>query len=826
MFFKSRRFFVWFISLMVVVAAYLLYSQISETPSIKIDTSIKSPGAAVDFDKEIGKIGDVGVGSVRKAKYIHLNENKEIDREFGFEKLLHKTGDEWDLEKPFINIFRPNLKCYVTSDRGNVQVETTVSGRPEPKDSTLSGNVVIHIVPEDSDSTPESFIYLDDITYISERSYFTTEGPVRFVSADVNMRGRGLEMVYNDVRGRLEFLRIIHLDSMNLKQYSNTASAPSSPAITADTTLVTPTQGKTQKPSEPAAATAVKQKPTTSKAQDQTEQYYRCILSRNVKIDSPEQLIFAYDKVFANNLLFSNAPDEKSTEADEAAKASGKTAQKSVTAERPRAPVTVADNTNEDSTTAVKPDEPDESPQQLDDTIITCDNGILILPMASLETNKNYAKLESQASAIEDRTFENLGKNDGRTTFVARRIDYDAITEDIIAPGSSELTFYTKDQTAGQSTGTNVPVTITAQKQTRFLAVSNQAIFEGDCFCEMPQKNLGDEQNYTLSSPKITVNFSQDKSKQQTDLLDVYAAGPVELTFYTDNLFNDQSSEAPLPVKVTAQKHLKFLPASNQVVFEGDSVCTMLRQHPAFLQKYTLSAPKLTIDLAEDKNDQTAGPAGGIEHLTAEGGIVRLASVKTAEGKMLGGVELKCRKFDYDTPRQTLLATGPGTIAIDNSKATVSEQSTEKKFSMQEPCYAIVRDFKTLEYFVDANQIVIDAGKQALLIDYFPVVNGQYGRQSAFTARHMVINLTETADSGSELSSLTATGGITYDDQDKQFVGSRLYYDANDSVMTVNGDKSQPCLLNGAMVDAIRYDLKTGKINAKIIAPGTLQQIK
>ena len=48
MFFKSRRFVIWFISLMVIVAAFLLYSRISETPPIKVDTSIKSPGTAVD----------------------------------------------------------------------------------------------------------------------------------------------------------------------------------------------------------------------------------------------------------------------------------------------------------------------------------------------------------------------------------------------------------------------------------------------------------------------------------------------------------------------------------------------------------------------------------------------------------------------------------------------------------------------------------------------------------------------------------------------------------------------------------------------------------
>ena len=183
--FRLRKFYVWLVSLGAVFVIYLLYSQISETPQIDIDTGAGltdsvSESNVGELGSGIGRIGDVGVGTVRKARYTHLNENKEIDREFGFEKLLHEIGDEWDIEKPYMNIFQRNFKCYLTADKGTVRVETA-AGRPSPKNGTLTGNVVIHILPEDSSDIKESFIYLDDVVFISEKSQFSTDGPVKFV---------------------------------------------------------------------------------------------------------------------------------------------------------------------------------------------------------------------------------------------------------------------------------------------------------------------------------------------------------------------------------------------------------------------------------------------------------------------------------------------------------------------------------------------------------------------------------------------------------------------------------------------------------------------
>jgi len=164
---KSRKLYVWLISAGVILAIYLLYNWISKTGPIEIDTGAKFADTVAEsdrgeFDDEIGMIGDVGVGTVQKAKYTHLNAEKQVDREFGFEKLLHVEGDEWEIEKPYMNIFRHNLKCYITADEGKVQVEDAV-GRATPKDATLTGNVVIHISPEVGSNVQESFIYLDDV---------------------------------------------------------------------------------------------------------------------------------------------------------------------------------------------------------------------------------------------------------------------------------------------------------------------------------------------------------------------------------------------------------------------------------------------------------------------------------------------------------------------------------------------------------------------------------------------------------------------------------------------------------------------------------------
>ncbi|MHC4167800.1 MAG: M56 family metallopeptidase, partial [Planctomycetota bacterium] len=147
-------------------------------------------------------IGEVGLGTALKAKFITRDpKTKRRQSEFGFERLLHKAGDIWEIEKPYMNMYRRNSTCYITADEGQVEVETA-AGRTTTQEVTFSSNVVIHIVADGAGGVQESFLYLDNIAFLSDQSLLKTTGPFRFVSKDAQMQGTGLELIWNDQAAR------------------------------------------------------------------------------------------------------------------------------------------------------------------------------------------------------------------------------------------------------------------------------------------------------------------------------------------------------------------------------------------------------------------------------------------------------------------------------------------------------------------------------------------------------------------------------------------------------------------------------------------------
>ena len=108
-------------------------------------------------------------------------------------------------------------------------------------------------------------------------------------------------------------------------------------------------------------------------------------------------------------------------------------------------------------------------------------------------------------------------------------------------------------------------------------------------------------------------------------------------------------------------------------------------------------------------------------------------------------------------------------------------------------------------------------------MDYFPAVDGRYDEHVSVKASHVEALLYELPGGGTELSKLTATGGIEYEDKDNQFIGSELFYDHETAVVKVNGDESQPCYYNGVLVDGIEMNVRTGRVEAEIVGPGTFQ---
>lgn len=725
----SRKFRVGLISLGAVLAVYLLYSLVSTTPSIEIDeapelTDITTDGNIGRLDGEMEAFGKVGVGTVEKARFVQLNEDKQIESIFGFERLLHEEGDEWVVEKPYMDVFQFGPTCYITADTGNTRIET-VAGRPRPKFAKFTGNVVAHIVPQDSSDVKDGFLYLDDITFLSEESQFSTPGPVKYLSEDLRMSGRGLDFIYNEQLQRIDLLRVTHLESLHLKSEQTDLSpkASTEPNRPADANNQTQT-----KPPEKTVTNDDSQKtdsisdPNTQPPAQKEGQSYRCVFSKNVVMDSPEQLVIALEKLSINNIFRPADLAEQSDKADPCTP---------VAIQKP-APGSDADVQKglEPNTTA-SPNSPEKAQQPPVDIVVTCDNGFVLTPMDSNRSDTIFTNVGSEQSTDSVEKLKQLLNTDDRNLFIAQKIDYCAETRDTIATGTSELKFYTTD------------------------------------------------------------------------------------------FMNPDANAAVVPVTIKAQEKAQFLPGASQALFEGNCICTVLRQDPNGDQKYILSAPKLTVDLQEQKGKQLSAMASKIDRLTAAGPTARLAIVKMAQEELLGGFELKCTKIDYNDTEQFFLATGPGVVKVDNSKASEPNEDAGR-FSIRRKSYSIVENFDTLKYFIETNQVIARAEGEGVVVNYFPIINGKYDRHITITAGRIIGNLMETPTGQTELSTLHAMDGVTYKEEDMEFAGSKLFYDVAKAVIKVQGDESQPCIFNGSLVDAIEYDLKTRRARFQIVGPGTL----
>ena len=816
-----RKILIGLISFAAVIGLFLLYSKIGKTPPIDTEAGMEliSDSNIGDFGdaNEIGKIDEFGVGTQEKAYYVNYNENNEIISESGFEKLLYRQGDMWDVRKPYRNIFKPDFKCYMTADKGSIEIETA-AGSTTPKDATFSGNVIIRILPAKPGGMKEKTIYLDDVVFLSDRSELATSGPVRVESEDFKMTGTGMRLVYNELLGRFEFFRIFDLESLVLK-------VPKSD-LNEQKRTDQPAENITEDINPPDETVAVKDgsdgQQTEPEPEEKQEKFYKCLFSKNVFIDTPDELLYAAKDFLIKDFFLSNDSQQQGG----LMKTAGSDTNEPVVA-------TVDSNVSDESVLpASDSNEPNEPAEQLVEVTITCDNGLTIVPAEVTIKPEDLAQTTADTGPdilISDVRQRGIGK----TTLITREIEYNMLAEDTLAVGPTELTFYTEDANDTDPNRQPIPAVVTSQKQARFSKSENQIVFEGDCYCKMGSEETGKGRSFELRSPVLTVNLPEGATGPPFTVTDIVATGPARLDFFVDDISGNTEPNELLPAKVTAKKQARFVSSSNQVIFEGSCQSIITRKDPNYIEEFTLLSELMTVDLPEDTNDSSSS-LNSVKHLRAEGGVVTLAAVKKAPvGKIglrntepqqeLGGIKILCRRIDYDSLQEMFLATGPAKVTISNTKVPEPNDAINGA-GPGERWWAIVENCGILKYLPNENRIIADAepGK-TLSVQYISVEDGQYGPVVLASAGHADIVLKDTPEGKTELSTLVASKGIEYKtEKGDLFLGSELFYNQQESLITVIGDQTQPCYYNGALVDEIKYNLKTGSIKAKGVGAGAL----
>ncbi|MHC4647364.1 MAG: LptA/OstA family protein, partial [Planctomycetota bacterium] len=707
---RSRKFYIGFMSLAVVLVIYLTYTILSEGSQVDLATrrAVGGGGRTDKAQKGVGQVEGVSVETVEKAVFIDRKEKtREIERIFGFDRVLHDDGGFWEIEKPYMNIFMSDFRCNVTADRGRVRVESAEK-RSTPKDVKLMGNVLIHILPRGAGGFGETFIRLDDVFVLSEKSRVTSSGPLRLDSPDAQMLGRGLELVYNSQADRLEYLRITSLQSLGLKSAGaalfgrDKAKKSESVDVTGDMQGARVENQMSLDSSREGRLTANSLQPAALR---ENGRLYRWVFDKNVLIDTPEQLLSAADQVSINNIFWKSSTAEKTFDVNVGDDAEPNTASYI--------------DPNAVPAAVTEPAVPNQPAEQDFDVTVTCDNGLLITLADSARSIDDFVAAPEAAHSAHGGPDRLLSDTRHRARLAGERIDYCAATGETLV------------------------------------------------------------------------------------------TGPVRLAFDVNDPMDGEPDKPAIPVTLTAQKAARFIPASNKVVFDGDCRCKAVREDANGTKTYMLTSPMLELDLIKADSGEPSGLGFNISHLTASGGRAALATTTTVGERLVGGIELACRQIDFDADGQMLLAAGPGQIRLDNSRAAQRSRRDPNAepniFSLKKPCWAVVDKFQTLKFFADENLFVADAAPMDyLLVNYFPIVdaNIRYDQQATATAGHVEALLEKTEEGDLELSTLNASGGVTYADEGRKqdLQGETLFFDFRKSLITVEGRPGEPCLLNGAGV--------------------------
>ena len=744
-------------ALAVAVLLFVGYIRLTGTKGIRVsDTS----GIADIPDKPLTgqarQIDKTTVHSVQQSRYIILDpQTKRMKRVFGFESLLNASeeSNNWQVRRPYMNVFESRFRCRLDAEEGAVQVEYS-GGDVIPKDARLMGRVVIRLLPTDEKRFGETVILLDDLNYSSERSEFFTDGPVQLISAQTHLVGKGMQMIYNPQNGRIEYFRIKDIESVRIRKVVTSnllgqsssqpplgtgkaepavSTVPSSGNAEKTATLNTTSQQK----ADPNANSAVK-RPDSSQ-----DLYYVCSLRNNVKIRYGKQVVVqGAEEVNILNLLWGSqttgtSPAQPAAQAVSTEPNGGAAPQQSIAAANQSEPQ-ISDDWSRRTQLPDVPADDDET-----DVLATCAGGIVVKPMDSafdpakessinnfsqaVNVQENVAVAQTLTAASKAPPVEELSDSTRKPAqFEAQKLDYDSKTGSAVAQGPIRFLFYTPAD--ANDPASSLPVVITAQRNTEFLADAKKSI-----------RQVIFHDNVIGDATKETAN---EKTVRR---------------FYGQTLTVDLTADTKNRTKV-----------SHVAVADGNAKLQAIR--------YRDGAKINHVELHSEQFD----------YEDAQRSVIAVGP---------GKIELNNQQVPAD------------------AKAAAQKQSLD----LRQPCYALVEGFDKLTWKISEQKMLAEARRDTLNLSYLTMKDNVPDKLTYAAVSNAELHFAKDDAGKSILSELTADGGVYLEQKDEHILtGQTLHYTGKDGWIHIEGTESRPCFVDGARAPVIDYNFRTGQLKTKL----------
>jgi hypothetical protein len=821
---QLRKIIIGLVAAAVVVIAFMIISNSSDSmPVEQTQGNDRSPIERHDFS-ETTKIGGSGISNAKNSGFITRDPiTKKVIRIFSFEELLNpkKNSEKWRLKKPHMQFFGDEFECKITSDEGNFQVER-VMGKLTPQNARLYGNVKLEIKFQNEGVPTEGIVYLDDLDYDSEMSKLDTDKSVRAVFKDAVMEGTGMRLIYNSAKSRIEYFEMKDLDfiriknlamlSKDRKETDTQTDAPTKSNVTEKNTTAKTTVKTTVKP----AATTVND--TQSDQPQPQADYYHCRFLKDVIIEYGNELVVkGDDELNIKNLLFSQAsPNQASTDPpaaeatpakDSSKETSTKEPSKETLAKKPSQPTVIENVDMKKDAASDKPvvAQSSDVPEEATEVVLTCKQGFVVQLMSKVRTDKTQtlpvAKTIADTMATLLSDAGNAKAQKASDTNVDQGLIYVGASPkmDVLLPDTNYANFV-----AGADTKTD---TTTSKSQ--------------------PAAQI------------MPTRFHAKKIDYDMTTKYAYATGPIDLLIYGEPDPNAGPDQPQVPINIKASESTEYFGFKGQVIFNGDVKGIRKVTDKLYVTVNTVRGDKLVVDL------DSTGQANSISHVSVLGEDVGLLSTRKSslpdedidldkihtEEDFLTRISLECVRIDYDGANEFVLAKGPGEIVLNNSNAPTDESSNDDpntQVTLKEPCYALMEGFDSLKWYTVKKKVIVDGSSDSFKIQHLPVVDGQYGKITLVLARNIEANFLTTPLGRTELSNLTASDTVSFqerysaNDVINSFIGDNLFYDVPKSKMVITGTERNPCMANGLNADKITYNLATGELVTGISGTSTI----
>lgn len=898
-----RKLIICLITFVVCLAAFFGYRLIVKPPVIAVEkpqSQVIQADPESKFTSDVSGLGDTVIGETTQSEYKVWDKENSLKRKFGFSKLLHLDGKVWQVELPYMVIYEKNFECRIDAQKGSVRVDE-IAGKYIPTDATLDENVKISVKSKQPGKEQDCQIFLDDLDYTNERCEFTTSGPIRMFATDASLIGNGMTLIFNSERNRVELLKISKIDHLTIKNFEdNKKGFSKSPSA------VSASQAEAKSEHDSAGVqNSLDIETADQQATAKAEMQYECILSDNVRIETPDNTVSA-QKISISNILWGSKSNKSQNESLQNGDtlATSKSAQSS------------ARDSSQDENAI-----PGEV-QPTGNIVVTCDGPLILRPIDSIfddqynfkersVDNTRIVRLEGDPVVISDTQSQiaqcgilrydidsgclnmcgsekadyvklDLDENDGHL-YTTGNVNWNSKNDLVVVQGPGTMSISSSeesgepenfemsfngiinlhlDKNADLDASSDYKVKLIDLKGGMHAFVKNDddnEVRSKDARIEFAENNqiskalldgdvLFKNSKGAVTSENATLAFEVDDqgksrlkdvvangdatlapvteklSRQypttfhaQTinyDLVKdyVFAQGPVELSFF---VFDKENIYAPSPVVVTASDSAQYYVQMQEVVFNGSVFGKLVQDRKEFEQISTFDSQKLTISL----NNQESGSEGkiGVSKLELTGGNVELVSTRKTGDDLIHKILLNCDEIIYDGNDQKITAYGDGVIKINNSGDKTVAQNSDG-ISMRGPCYALVENFDTLEWFTEKQKISAKSADKLLHVGYVPLLaDGTTGQEKLLDTGRIEADFVELPDGKLGLQSMLATESVLYEEPGRhQFVGDSLKYDSQSQILRVMGSDRNPCMIDNNLADNIIYNVATGDFEATV----------